>query len=331
MNKIEQTIKLAGNGVSREVKSQVLQSPLSGISDRIFRNLVRKWAPNALLFTEMVNAKSLELGHGRKKVEKLYEENGPIGVQLFDYRPDAMVAAAKHAEAEGAFLIDINMGCPVKKIARKGGGSALIKQPELANKIVNKVAESVQIPVTVKTRLGWCSESSNPVHFARLLEQSGAQLLTLHGRTRQQGFSGKADWQAIAKVKEALKIPVIANGDIASPSEALCCLSQTKADGVMIGRGSLGAPWLVGEIDSYLKGEEIFKSPSIKEKIIMVLEQLQDLIELYGNNGLFIARKHIKWTIKGFSGASNLRLSLLKASTPTEAIKLLKEAIHLLS
>ena len=169
----------------------------------------------------MVNATSLEMGHGLCKVESLDEESGPIGVQLFDHRPQAMADAARRAEANGAFLIDINMGCPVRKIARKGGGSGLIRDPELAIKIVEAVADAVAVPVTVKTRLGWCGSDADPVRWCQQLEQAGAQLLTLHGRTREQGFKGAADWSAITQVRESLTIPLIANGDINNPDDAL--------------------------------------------------------------------------------------------------------------
>ena len=155
---------LPGNGTARRLRCRVLQSPLAGVSDRIFRGLVRRWAPDALLFTEMVNATSLELGFGLQKVEELHQEAGPIGVQLFDHRPEAMAEAARRAEASGAFLIDINMGCPVKKIAKKGGGSGLIRDPDLAARIVEAVAAAVTVPVTVKTRLGWCGSTLDPVH-----------------------------------------------------------------------------------------------------------------------------------------------------------------------
>ena len=231
-------LQLSGNGTPRALRCRVLQSPLAGVSDRIFRALVRRWAPDALLFTEMVNATSLELGFGLQKVEELAEESGPIGVQLFDYRPAAMAEAAKRAEAAGAFLIDINMGCPVKKIAKKGGGSGLIRDPELAARVVESVVAAVALPVTVKTRLGWC-DGSDAVSWCQRLENAGAQLLTLHGRSREQGFKGQADWAAIAAVKAALTIPVIANGDVNSPAAARRCLEQTGADGVMVGRGSM--------------------------------------------------------------------------------------------
>jgi tRNA-dihydrouridine synthase B len=159
-------LHLIGRGSCRNLRCRVLQSPLAGVSDRVFRSLVRRWAPDALLFTEMVNATSLELGHGRRKVEELAEERGPIGVQLFDHRPAAMAEAARRAEAAGAFLIDINMGCPVRKIARKGGGSGLIQTPALACRIVESVAAAVSIPVTVKTRLGWCGRGHDLVPTA---------------------------------------------------------------------------------------------------------------------------------------------------------------------
>jgi len=328
-------VELPGNGTPRSLRCRVLQSPLAGVSDRIFRGLVRRWAADALLFTEMVNATSLELGHGRQKVEELAEEAGPIGVQLFDHRPAAMAEAARRAEAAGAFLIDINMGCPVKKIARKGGGSGLIRHPELAARIVDTVAAAVGIPVTVKTRLGWCGAAGGDstalaVSWCRQLEHAGAQLLTLHGRTREQGFKGNADWAAIAAVKAALTIPVIANGDINSPHDALRCLALTGADGVMVGRGTMGAPWLVGQIDAALCGRPIPPPPGPAEKLALAAEQLQALVAAKGDHGLLIARKHLSWTCNGFAGAPQLRHALMRAPTPAEAMTLLEQAQHTL-
>ena len=319
-------LQLSGNGTPRALRCRVLQSPLAGVSDRIFRALVRRWAPDALLFTEMVNATSLELGFGLQKVEELAEEIGPIGVQLFDYRPAAMAEAAKRAEAAGAFLIDINMGCPVKKIAKKGGGSGLIRDPELAARIVDTVAAAVAIPVTVKTRLGWCGSDADPVSWCRQLESAGAQLLTLHGRSREQGFKGRADWGAIAAVKRALTIPLIANGDINTPEDALRCLAQTGADGVMVGRGTMGAPWLVGQIDAALGGRPIPPTPGPAAKLALAAEQLQALVAAKGDHGLLIARKHMGWTCQGFAGAPQLRHALMRAPTPGAALELLQRA-----
>ena len=341
-------LRLAGHGIDRQLPCRVLQSPLAGVSDRIFRNLVRRWAPEALLFTEMVNATSLELGHGRGKVEGLALEAGPIGVQLFDHRPEAMAEAARRAEAAGAFLIDINMGCPVRKIARKGGGSGLIRDPDLATRIVTAVAEAVRIPVTVKTRLGWCghgasagepgssarndagqeqnAHAAQAVAWCQQLERSGARLLTLHGRTREQGFSGRADWAAIAAVKRTLAIPVIANGDVRSPEDALRCLDLTGADGVMVGRGTMGAPWLVGRIDAALRGLPVPPIPGPGERLALAAEHLEALLEARGERGLLIARKHLGWTCQGFAGAAELRHGLMRAETPEATRELLARA-----
>jgi tRNA-dihydrouridine synthase B len=329
-------LQLRGNGTARVLGCRVLQSPLAGVSDRIFRELVRRWAPEALLFTEMVNATSLELGHGIQKVDELSLDAGPIGVQLFDHRPAAMADAARRAEAAGAYLIDINMGCPVKKIARKGGGSGLIRDPDLAARIVETVAGAVQIPVTVKTRLGWCGNPAQEgnqaaittaaVTWCRRLEAAGAQLLTLHGRTREQGFKGRADWDAIAAVKAALRIPVIANGDINTPADALACLETTGADGVMVGRGTMGAPWLVGQIAAVLAGQPVAPTPSPAERLALAAEQLQALVEARGDHGLLIARKHMGWLCTGFAGAPQLRHNLMRAPTPAAALALLTGA-----
>ncbi len=319
-------LQLPGRGVSRQLRSRVLQSPLAGVSDRVFRRLVRRWCPDALLFTEMVNATSLEMGHGRGKVEELATEEGPIGVQLFDHRPQAMAEAAKRAQDAGAFLIDINMGCPVKKIAKKGGGSGLIREPDLAARIVEAVSQAVHVPVTVKTRLGWCGSDADPVTWCQQLQNAGAQLLTLHGRTREQGFKGHADWQAIAQVKAALTIPVIANGDINTPEDAQRCLAITGADGVMVGRGSMGAPWLVGQIDAALRGLPAVAAPDASGRLQLAKEQLLALVSERGDHGLLIARKHMGWTCTGFPGAPQLRHQLMRAPTPDAAVELLNAA-----
>lgn len=304
----------------------VLQSPLAGVSDRIFRQLVRRWAPEALLFTEMVNATSLELGHGRFKLEELAEEKGPVGVQLFDHRPAPMAEAARRAEASGAVVIDINMGCPVAKIAKKGGGSALIRSPELAAQIVAAVAAAVSVPVTVKTRLGWCNDSSDPVGFAQLMQNAGAQALTLHGRTREQGFKGEANWEAIAQVRQSLRIPVIANGDINSPAAAQRCLAITGAAGVMVGRASMGAPWMVGRLQAVLAGRPDPGEPDGLSRLHLAEEHLEMLLQERGDHGLLIARKHLGWTCQGFPGAPQLRHSLMRCADAAGTKELLRGA-----
>lgn len=319
-------LRLDGNGTDRLLTCRVLQSPLAGVSDGIFRALVRRWAPEALLFTEMVNATALELGHGGAKMAALDQDPGPVGVQLFDHRPEAMAEAARRAEAAGAWLIDINMGCPVRKIARKGGGSGLLRQPDLALRIVAAVAAAVQVPVTVKTRLGWCGASADPVGFALALQSAGASALILHGRTREQGFSGRADWGAIGQVKAALRIPLIANGDITSPEDALRCLAITGADGVMVGRGSLGRPWLVGRIAAALAGRPLPPEPDSRDRIALAREHLEALVAARGDQGLLIARKHLGWTCQGFAGAAQLRRELMVAPSLESALELLHRA-----
>ena len=324
-------IKIKGKGLTRIIKSKVMLSPLAGVTDQIFRKLVRKWAPDSLLFTEMINATSLKKGYGLQKINPLGLEQGPIGVQIFDNRPFAVSEAAKLAEDSGAFLIDINMGCPVKKISRKGGGSALIKDRLLAIELVKRVSNAVKVPVTVKTRLGWNNKEENIEEFLLNLQDSGAAMITIHGRTRKEGFSGLADWGMIGKIKEILEIPVIANGDIKNPNDALNCFKKTNADGLMIGRGILGSPWKLGEIDHAIKELKGFKEPNIEEKLLLIIEHLNELIKEKGNHGLLIARKHISWTCKNFTGATKLRNKLVRAIDADEVKHLINKTIESLN
>ena len=305
--------------ITRTIKSKVILSPLAGVTDKIFRKLVRKWAPNSLLFTEMINATSLNLGYGVEKINQISNEEGPVGIQLFDNRPNSVADAAKESESSGAYIIDINMGCPVKKIAKKGGGSALLKDPSLAIELVKRISRAVNIPVSVKTRIGWSDKDKNIKEFLLRLQDAGANMFTIHGRTREQGFNGKADWKFIRELKEELEIPVIANGDIFNVKDAIECLKITKADGIMIGRGVLGSPWIIGEIDSALKGLKNFKKPTTEEKLHLIIEHIDELIFEKGEHGLLLARKHIAWTCKEFDGAQNLRKNLVKAKSAKEA------------
>jgi len=325
------SIKLKGKGITRIIKSKVILSPLAGVTDKVFRKFVRKWAPNSLLFTEMINATSLNEGYGTKKIKQLELETGPVGVQIFDNRPFAVSEAAKKAEDSGAYVIDINMGCPVKKIAKKGGGSALIKDRKLALELLKRVIEAVQVPVTVKTRLGWDNKKENIEDFLLKLQDAGVTMITLHGRTRKQGFSGDADWEMIGRIKELLEIPLIANGDIKNTEDALNCLKTTKADGVMIGRGILGSPWKVGEVDYAIREIKGFKEPDTEQKLVLIIDHLEELIREKGDHGLLIARKHISWTCKNFEGATNLRNKLVRAVDADEVKKLINKTIDTLN
>ena len=254
---------------SVEVNSRVLQSPLSGVTDLVFRRLVRRYAPDSMLYTEMVHASGLCHARELPKIMEVDPNEKPISIQLFDCRPDFLAEAAQKAVAEGADTVDINMGCPVNKITKKGGGSSLLRQPEIAEAIVQTVAQAVPVPVTVKTRIGWNDQEINILEFAQRMEDAGAKMLTLHGRTRAQGYNGAARWEWIGRVKEILSIPVIANGDIFSVEAAVKCLEETGADGVMCSRGTLGYPFLVGEIDHFLKTGEKLTPPHASGKVDM--------------------------------------------------------------
>lgn len=312
---------------SVQVKSRVLQSPLSGVTDLVFRRLVRRFAPDSMMYTEMVNATGL---HYVKQLPKLMEvdpNERPISIQLFDCRPDFLAEAAQMAVGEGADTVDINMGCPVNKITRNGGGSSLLRQPEVAEAIVRAVVAAVQVPVTVKTRIGWSDKEINAVEFAQRMEDAGAQMLTLHGRTRAQGYNGSARWEWIARVKEVLSIPVIANGDIFSVDAAVRCLEMTGADGVMCSRGTLGYPFLVGEIDHFLKTGAERQPPTPIERLQCAREHLQMLWDYKGDRGIRQARKHMTWYAKGFPGAADLRGKLCQIETAEAGYQLIDDAI----
>ncbi|MEP0909353.1 tRNA dihydrouridine synthase DusB [Leptolyngbya sp. GB1-A1] len=316
---------------SFEVKSRVLQSPLSGVTDLVFRRLVRRYAPDSMMYTEMVNATGLHYVKQLPKIMEIDPEERPISIQLFDCRPDFLAEAAQKAVDEGADTVDINMGCPVNKITKNGGGSSLLRQPELAGEIVRSVVKAVNVPVTVKTRIGWSESEINAVEFAQRMQDAGAQMLTLHGRTRAQGYNGSARWEWIAKVKGALSIPVIANGDIFSVEAAIRCLEMTGADGVMCSRGTLGYPFLVGEVDYFLKTGELRQPPTPIERLQCARDHLQMLWEYKGDRGIRQARKHMTWYAKGFPDAADLRGKLAVMETLEQGLTLIDQAIDRLA
>jgi nifR3 family TIM-barrel protein len=309
------------------VNSRVLQSPLSGVTDLVFRRLVRRYAPESMTYTEMVSATEIHHLHKLPRIMEIDPQEQPISIQLFDCRPDFIAEAAQKAVTEGAKTVDINMGCPVNKITKKGGGSRLLRQPEVAATLVKEAYQAVNVPITVKTRIGWNDQEINIIEFAQRMQDAGAAMITIHGRTREQGYNGKARWDIIAKVKKILKIPVIANGDIFSVEDALHCLETTNADGVMCSRGTLGYPFLVGEIDSFFKTGNRAFIPSPKQRLECAKEHLLGLWEYKGQKGIFQSRKHLAWYCKGFSGASDLRERCSRIESVEQGLNLLDQAI----
>lgn len=316
---------------SFEVKSRVLQSPLSGVTDLVFRRLVRRYAPDSMMYTEMVNATGLHYVKQLPRIMEVDPNERPISIQLFDCRPDFLAEAAIKAVAEGADTVDINMGCPVNKITKNGGGSSLLREPETAEAIVRAVVKAVSVPVTVKTRIGWSDKEINILEFAQRMQDAGAQMITVHGRTRAQGYNGSAKWEWIRRVKEILSIPVIANGDIFSVDAAVRCLEETGSDGVMCSRGTLGYPFLVGEVDYFLKTGQEKQQPTPMERLQCAKDHLQALWEYKGESGVRQARKHLTWYAKGFPSAGELRGQLATIETVEQGCELIDRAIDRLA
>lgn len=293
--------------------SDVMLAPMAGVTDAPFRAMVRKFG-GELLFSEMILADSLARAHKRTTEMAMPDEtDAPIAIQLEGRNPDTMAAAARIAERHAAF-IDLNMGCPVNKIAKAGGGSGLMRDEELAEKIVRAVVDAVKVPVTVKFRLGWDEESKNFADFGKRMEQAGASAVILHARTREQQYGGKADWSAFGELKRAVSVPVVANGDIKTKADADFVKSEYGADAVMIGRQALGRPWVLAEVS----GRAVVRPPMVET----VLEHLELMQKYYGAKAIFIARKHIAWYSVGMNGGAAFRASVNQA-TDVESVKTL--------
>lgn len=286
----------------------VILAPMAGITDLPFRLLCKEQGCDVMV-TEMISAKALF--YGNKNTIPLLQtekEEQPLGVQIFGSDPELMGQMAHKLESEDFAFVDINMGCPVPKIVNNHEGSALMLQPELAGEIVRAVSEAVSLPVTVKFRLGFDEERKNAVSFAQTLEKNGAAAIAVHGRTREQYYSGKADWDMIRQVKENVSIPVIANGDIFSGEDALAIREQTGCDGIMVGRGAKGNPWIFREIRAALYGKTIPARPDQDEVISMILRHAELSIHYKGEfTGIREMRKHTAWYTAGMRGASKLR------------------------
>ncbi|NBI12205.1 tRNA dihydrouridine synthase DusB [[Haemophilus] felis] len=285
---------------SYQLKNRILLAPMAGITDQPFRKLCAKYGAS-LTFSEMMSTNP-RVWHTEKSKLRLahHQEAGINAVQIAGSDPQEMAQAAKINVEYGADIIDINMGCPAKKINRKMAGSALLQYPDLVKQILEAVVNAVSVPVTLKIRTGWDKEHRNCVEIAQIAEQAGIQALTIHGRTRSCMFDGEAEYESIKAVKQQVSIPVIANGDITSAHKAQQVLDYTNADAVMIGRGALGQPWLFQVIDGVVENSSIILEPSISEKCEVVLQHIQELHQFYGEEkGYRIARKHVSWYLQG--------------------------------
>ena len=290
------------------LESPVIAAPMAGVTDQPFRNLCRKLGA-ALAVSEMVTSNT-KLWKSKKTQFRLNHigEDAPRAVQIAGTDPLQMAEAAKLNADLGAEIIDINMGCPAKKVCKAAAGSALLRDEPLVASILHTVVTSVDIPVTLKIRTGWSEESKNAIQIAKIAEEHGIQALTIHGRTRNDFFNGVAEYETIAEVKSAIKIPIIANGDIDSPKKAFEVLKFTHADAVMIGRAAQGNPWIFREIAHYLRTKEEMPLPTINERKDILLEHLGELYNFYGEErAVRLARKHVSWYLGDLPGSREFR------------------------
>ena len=279
-------------------ESPVLLAPMAGVTDYPFRLICRRFGVK-LTYSEMISTKALSYGDKKTKGLLYHEGESPFAAQIFGHEPEVMAKGAAYVREHGADVVDINMGCPAPKVANNGDGSALLKTPALCGEIVTAVKRAVDCPVTAKIRLGW--EESNGVTVARILEQSGVDAICVHGRTRAQQYSGQADWTEIAKIKEAVTVPVIANGDVTDQESYEAIIKETHCDGVMIGRGAMGNPWIFRELNGG-------QPPTHEERIMQALEHTKMLIDHKGGHiGILESRKHVCWYLKGIPGSGHIK------------------------
>jgi len=304
---------------SRALRNNLFVAPMAGVTDRPFRQLCKKFGAG-LAVSEMVASNSLLWGSQKTRRRANHEgEVDPISVQIAGADPAMMAEAARYNVAQGAQIIDVNMGCPAKKVCNTMAGSALLKDETLVGRILEAVVKAVDVPVTLKFRTGWDEANRNALKVTRIAEECGVQLLSLHGRTRACGFSGRAEYDTIREVKRSTRLPVVANGDIATPEEAKQVLEHTGADGIMIGRAAQGRPWIFREIEHYLSTGERLPPPLVSEIHAVLVAHLEELYAFYGREtGVKVARKHISWYTKGLAGSASFRHRMNQLETCEE-------------
>lgn len=305
--------------------NRVFLSPMAGVTDLPFR-LICKEQDCGMLYTEMVNAKALCYDdQNTKKMLKIEEEEHPVAIQIFGSDPEYMGGAAKILNSYPNEILDINMGCPAPKVVKNGDGSALLKNPELAAKVLKAVVGNSEKPVTLKIRKGWDDTCINAVEIAKIAEDCGISAIAIHGRTREQYYSGKADWDIIRQVKENVSIPVIGNGDVFEVEDAINMLNQTNCDAIMIGRGAQGNPWIFKRINHYMQTGEILPEPTLEEKINTAKKHLKLAVEEHGE---YVAvremRKHIAWYLKGLRNSARVRDEINKIESYEEVVNKLE-------
>ena len=308
------------------IDAPVILAPMTAVTDLPFRRIVKRYGAG-LTVSEMIASQAM-VRETRQSLQKAMWDPAeePVSMQLAGCEPHVMAEAAKLNEQRGAAIIDINMGCPVKKVVNGEAGSALMRDLPLAARLIQATVKAVRVPVTLKMRMGWNHDSLNAPELARIAENLGIQMITVHGRTRCQMYKGDADWAFVRGVKDAVSLPVIVNGDICSTEDAREALRQSGADGVMIGRGAYGRPWLLAQVMADLNGAGQRPDPSLDEQLDAMLEQYEAMLDLYGTHtGVNLARKHIGWYTKGLPGSAELRNKANQQDDPAVVVRMLRD------